>query len=366
MRINNNIPALKANSLLRKNNNHLSKSLEKLSSGLKINHAADNAAGMAITHKMRTQIGGVNQASNNAANGISVIQTAEGALSEIGAILTRMRELAVQAANGTNTDDDRATINNEIVQLKEEIQRISDTTEFNTKSLLNGDIDNKIYVNDTKVNVLSITEGVSANDYEIKIISSQVGDTTEITNVELREGFPEDARYIVEGSKITITDDKSFKIRIDTNPKELPNPKDTIKISVLDAGPMKLQIGANEHQDISIRIPEISPRTLEIANIDLSTSDGAQEAIKLIDNAVTMVTDVRTRLGAYQNRLEQSINNLDTTSLNMTEALSRIADVDMAAEMSEYTSKNVLSQANTAILAQANERPQTILTLLQG
>jgi len=221
MRINNNIPALKANSLLRKNNNHLSKSLEKLSSGLKINHAADNAAGMAITHKMRTQIGGVNQASNNAANGISVIQTAEGALSEIGAILTRMRELAVQAANGTNTDDDRATINNEIVQLKEEIQRISDTTEFNTKSLLNGDIDNKIYVNDTKVNVLSITEGVSAKDYEIEIISSQVGDTTEITNVELLEGFPEDARYIVEGSKITITDDKSFKIRIDTNPQRM-------------------------------------------------------------------------------------------------------------------------------------------------
>lgn len=366
MRINNNIPALKANSLLRRNNNQLSKSLEKLSSGLKINHAADNAAGMAITHKMRTQIGGVNQASNNAANGISIIQTAEGALSEVGAILTRMRELAVQAANGTNTDADRETINNEIIQLNEEIQRISDTTEFNTKSLLNGDIDNKVYVNNSNYEVLSISDGVAAADYEIKIISSLVDDTREISSIDLIGDFPEDSKFLVDGDKITITDNKNFRIRLQASLEEMTGNEEKIKISVLDAGPIKLQIGANENQDISIRIPEVSPRTLEIANIDLSTEEGAQEAINLIDNAITMVTDVRTKLGAYQNRLDQSINNLSTTSLNMTEALSRIADVDMAEEMTEYTSKSILSQANTAILSQANERPQTILSLLQG
>ena len=141
MRINHNIPSLKANSLLRKNNRALTKSLERLSSGLRINHASDDAAGMAISNKMKTQIEGLNQASRNAADGISVIQTAEGALNEIGAILSRMRDLAVQAATDTNTADDRETISMEINQLNEEIQRISETTEFNTKTLLNGDID---------------------------------------------------------------------------------------------------------------------------------------------------------------------------------------------------------------------------------
>ena len=184
MRINNNIPALKANVLLRKNNKQVSKSLERLSSGLKLNHASDNAAGMAISHKMKTQIGGINQASNNAYNGISVIQTAEGALNEIGVILSRMRELAVQASNDTYTDIDRETINEEITQLNEEIQRISNTTEFNTKKLLNGDIDNKVYVSNNNYEIISISDGVLPSEYKIEITKSQTEQGDEILNIE--------------------------------------------------------------------------------------------------------------------------------------------------------------------------------------
>lgn len=362
MKINNNIPALKTNVLLRKNNNQVSKSLERLSSGLKLNHASDNAAGMAISHKMKTQIGGINQASNNAYNGISVIQIAEGALNEVGVILSRMRELAVQASNGTYTDIDRETINNEITQLNEEIQRISNTTEFNTKKLLNGDIDNKVYVSNNNCEVISMSDGVLPNKYEIKITKSPDDGKLDI------KLNGEDTEFTIDGNRILITDNNNFKMNLDVKNEALENEKVEINsiITVLDAGPIKLQIGANENQDISIRIPEISPKTLGIANISLGTDEGAQEAISLLDDAITMVTSARTKLGAYQNRLDQSINNLATTSLNMTEALSRIEDVDMAEEMAKYTSKNVLSQANTAILAQANERPQTILSLLQG
>ena len=171
MRINHNIPSLKANSLLRKNNRALTKSLERLSSGLRINHASDDAAGMAISNKMKTQIEGLNQASRNAADGISVIQTAEGALNEIGAILSRMRDLAVQAATDTNTADDRETISMEINQLNEEIQRISETTEFNTKTLLNGDIDNKTHTSNYNMKVIYMSDGVSVGDYNLEVLA---------------------------------------------------------------------------------------------------------------------------------------------------------------------------------------------------
>lgn len=273
MRINHNISALKANSQLARTNNALDKSLERLSSGRRINHAADDAAGMAISQKMKTQVDALNQASRNASDGISVIQTAEGALNEVGAILLRMRELSVQAANGTNTKEDRSTIQQEIEQLNEEIQRISETTEFNTKTLLNGD---------------------------------------------------------------------------------------------LETGPMELQIGANQDQTMIIQIPKVDPETLGTDKIDLETDTGAQDAIDVLDKAITKATEIRSKLGAYQNRLEHTITNLDLTSENMTEALSRIEDVDMAEEIANYTQKNVLSQAGTAMLSQANERPQSILSLLQG
>ena len=469
MRINNNIPALKANNLLNRTNNALDKSLEKLSSGRRINHAADDAAGMAISQKMKTQINALNQATRNASDGISVIQTAEGALSEVSTILLRMRELAVQVANGTNTDQDRATISNEIDQLNEEIQRISDTTEFNTKTLLNGNIDNKVYTSNSNLEVISTSDGVSAGDYGVKItsgasqgkiegeeISYDGGLTGEIIingkTVEVKEeddindiyeklrnvcdtldisvyysedeegnnkklefitndfgseaeiqlecddedlfkalgfestkyttrgedlkveltNFSDTATVTVTGNKITITDKNNFKMKLEAKSEIMNNVDgnqeevEEIRISILDAGPMKLQIGANQEQTMKIRIPKVDPKTLGIDSLNVSNDKGAQKAISILDEGISIVTEIRSKLGAYQNRLDHSITNLGTTSENMTEALSRIEDVDMAEEIANYTQKNVLSQAGTAMLSQANERPQTILSLLQG
>lgn len=462
MRINHNIPSLKANTLLRKNNKSLSSSLEKLSSGLRINHASDDAAGMAISNKMKSQIKGLDQASNNAADGISVIQTAEGALNEMGLILARMRDLAIQAASDTNTTEDRKTISEEIKQLNDEIQRISDTTEFNTKKLLNGDIDNKTHTSDHNIKVTYMSEGVSVGDYGLNVLGEgtkaiiegstiseadltnlegtifingqaveiqpsddyfsileKLRNTSEMVDISVdvrtdeataskellfisdkfgRDGkveiksenldllraigleedynlsigedavveltnLPETATVFTNGNKISINDKNSFKMDISLNPGIGLG---EIKVSVLDSGPMQLQLGANEGQVMSFRIPKVDPKTLETAYINLNTREGANKAIVVLDEAIKTVTEIRSRLGAYQNRLEYSINNLGETSTNMTEALSRIEDVDMAAEIARYTQKDVLTQAGTAMLAQANARPQTILSLLQG
>jgi flagellin len=197
--------------------------------------------------------------------------------------------------------------------------------------------------------------------------------------------FDNTATVSIRGNKVTVSDRDSFQMvveiapgtvlttfddyKIDDTAVVLPvtlaaNEK-TVSISVLDAGPMDLQIGANEGQTMSVRIPEVNPATLGIDKINIGTADGAQEAITLLDNAINQVSSIRSKLGAYQNRLEHSISNLDTTSENMTESLSRISDVDMAEEMADYTQKNVLAQAGTSMLSQANQRPQTILTLLQ-
>lgn len=466
MRINHNIPALKANNQLFKTNNALDKSLEKLSSGYRINRAADDAAGMAISQKMKTQIAGLDQASRNAADGISVIQTAEGALIEVGAMLQRMRELSVQAANGTNTLYDRESIQAEIDQLTQEIQRISDTTEFNTKTLLNGNLDQKSYSSNPLVNLVSVSDTVATGKYTIKVIKDaeqawvrgndidpsttipsgasgiinlngteikiEEGETLEqvyeklrnagdslnikvsaddstpgtkslffitegygskqkidiqcnnpdlakalglptssstngfdaIANITTGTGFSNTATVSSEGKLIKVTDNSGFEMVFEA---ELEAAKaGDVTITVLDAGPMQLQIGANEGQIMEVRIPKITPKTLGIDTINISTEEGAQEAIAAYDKALLDVTAIRAKLGAYQNRLEHAISNLDVASENMSEALSRIEDVDMAAEMANYTQKNVLAQAGTAMLAQANERPQNILTLLQG
>jgi len=464
MRINHNIPSLKANSLLRKNNRALTKSLERLSSGLRINHASDDAAGMAISNKMKTQIEGLNQASRNAADGISVIQTAEGALNEIGAILSRMRDLAVQAATDTNTADDRETISMEINQLNEEIQRISETTEFNTKTLLNGDIDNKTHTSNYNMKVIYMSDGVSVGDYNLEVLAEatkgeipasevlesaieeqegtiyinnkaveisrsddytsvleKIRSTCEVVDISVEsiydqdtdsrqmiftsnnfgknakieiksenidllkaiglknettssqgkdasvelKGFPSSATVFADGDMISITDKDDFKINLQLS-SGTEQGEAKLKLSVLDAGPMQLQIGANESQTMSIRIPKVDPTTLGTKFLNLNTNEGANKAIAVLDEAINMVTSIRSSLGAYQNRLDLSINNLDTSSVNMTEALSRIEDIDMAEEIASYTQKDVLTQAGTAMMSQANARPQTILSLLQG
>ncbi len=517
MRINHNISALKANNQLAKTNNALDSSLEKLSSGYRINSAADDSAGLAISEKMRTQISGLDQASRNASDGISVIQTAEGALVEVESMCQRMRELAVESANGIYTADDREAIQAEINQLNQEIQRISDTTEFNTMTLLDGNIDRKSYSSNNNVKLVSLSDTVSVGDYVVNVTrdarqavllgqgsnfngagtaatetanSTQTGsinvngesvvvnegDTLDEIFTKIRDAgdavgvsvfavasaagpvpptpsttvnlelagytsttwadtmrlafvsndygsnqkieiycddpelatllglspskaaatgydatatlnytsqFDNTATVSISGNKVTVSDRNNFAMVVEVAPGTVDTLFDdyavdapvplaptggttaNVTISVLDAGPMDLQIGANEGQTMAVRIPKVDPATLGIDKINIGTADGAQEAITLLDIAINNVSAIRSKLGAYQNRLEHSIANLDTASENMTESLSRISDADMAEEMAEYTQKNVLAQAGTSMLAQSNQRPQTILSLLQ-
>lgn len=276
MRINHNIAALNTSRQLNAGSSSAAKNMEKLSSGLRINRAGDDAAGLAISEKMRSQIRGLDMASKNAQDGISLIQTAEGALNETHSILQRMSELATQAANDTNTTSDRAELQKEMDQLSSEVTRISTDTEFNTKKLLDG----------------------------------------------------------------TATD-------------------------------LTFQIGANEGQTMKLSINKMDSESLAVgtatAGIDISTSaDAASTALTTIKTAIDTVSSERAKLGAVQNRLEHTINNLGTSSENLTSAESRIRDVDMASEMMEYTKNNILTQASQAMLAQANQQPQQVLQLLKG
>ncbi|WP_096550436.1 flagellin N-terminal helical domain-containing protein [Ureibacillus thermosphaericus] len=272
MRIQHNISALNTHRNLAFNNSQAAKNLEKLSSGYKINRAGDDAAGLAISEKMRGQIRGLDMASKNAQDGISLIQTAEGALNETHAILQRMRELAVQSANDTNVDDDREALQKEVEALIEEINRIAENTEFNTQKLLDGNFSSKVF-----------------------------------------------------------------------------------------------HIGANSGQSIKLDINSMKAADLAsgLDSLSISKQTDADAAISTIDNAIKTVSDQRSALGAVQNRLEHTINNLGATSENLTAAESRIRDVDMAKEMMEFTKNNILLQAAQSMLAQANQQPQGVLQLLR-
>ena len=278
MRINTNVAAMNTYSRLTAANTAKSNSLAKLSSGSRINKAGDDAAGLAISEKMKAQIGGLTQAKRNAQDGISLVQTAEGALNESHSILERMRDLTVQGKNGTLTDEDRESINKELNALHSELTRISDTTEFNTQNLL--------------------------------------------------------------GS--TATTGASFTF----------------------------QIGANQGQTLTVTIGNMSGTSLlgvDAANFTLGkAAANADKMLGSIDKAIKTVSDQRATLGAVQNRLEHTINNLTATNENLSEANSRIRDVDMAEEMMTFTKSNILSQAATSMLAQANAMPNSVLNLLQG
>ncbi len=285
MRIQHNINALNSLRQLGMNNTNTGKNIEKLSSGYKINRAGDDAAGLAISEKMRSQIRGLDMAAKNADDGISMIQTAEGALNETHAILQRMRELAVQSASDTNTGADRAELQKENAELIKEIDRIAQQTEFNTQKLL-----------DTSTASGKFTLQIGAN----------AGQTLDVSFADMQAD--------------------ALKLEADVSGK-----------------------GA----------------TSGVKDINISTRAGASGAITNIDGAIAYVSSQRAQMGANQNRLEHTINNLNVTSENLTAAESRIRDVDMAKEMMEYTKNNILSQAAQAMLAQANMQPQGVLQLLQ-
>ncbi|QCR31497.1 flagellin Hag [Lysinibacillus sp. SGAir0095] len=304
MRIQHNIAALNTHRNLTANNAQASKNLEKLSSGYKINRAGDDAAGLAISEKMRGQIRGLDMATKNAQDSISLVQTAEGALNETHAILQRMRELAVQSSNDTNVSSDRAALQLEIKSLSDEITRISTDTEFNTQKLLNGDFGGKV---------------ASGTGFSIDNATAAGG--------------------------------KVFHIGA--------NSSQSINLSIGNMGASALGVNVSTGATQALGTAEIGT-----TGINISTQSGANNAISVIDAAIKRVSETRASLGAVQNRLEHTINNLGTTSENLTAAESRIRDTDMAKEMMGFTKNNILMQAAQSMLAQANQQPQGVLQLL--
>ncbi|SDY61922.1 flagellin N-terminal helical domain-containing protein [Tindallia californiensis] len=535
MRINNNLMAMNTHRQLGIAQGGGAKSMEKLSSGFRINRAGDDAAGLAISEKMRGQIRGLNQASRNAQDGISMIQTAEGALNESHAILQRMRELAVQSANDTNVEIDREELQKEINQLQEELDRIAETTEFNTQTLLDGSlsstysasgaveelraIDQDITISD--VPYLSIDEGAlelvdgeinfdaSYNNFDwedvdqeadtgveifknedgqliVNINAQEQGSDVELTSNDIITPEFVDGEYTYDnhGVSFTITEEAwnaaTADAKIELDFEEVPDDdgyditggvnlegqtftdgtasfendeisidasallqdfpeaaqvtvdyddgENTMIVSILDADgnalsedtyedvdlsstgadfvydnhgvsftvetfdadaeddfeitvdmeremtevtpedvedrSIQLQIGANEDQTMSVSIEDMGTEALGIDALDLTSSESAQEAISTVNDAIEKVSAQRSDLGAFQNRLEHTISNLDNSAENLQAAESRIRDVDMAQEMMELTRQNILQQASTAMLAQANQAPQSVLQLL--
>lgn len=359
MKIGTNVSALVANSTLKKTDKKLSNSMERLSSGYKVNHAKDNPAGIAIAKRMNAQIRGLSNGKDNALDGISVISTADGAISEIHDILQRMNELAVQAANGVKTDEDRESIDMEIQQLKDEIDRISKNTDFNGQPVLDGTFDLRGYTDDSNVKVIYYSDEVELGNYTL---TGATLDANGNASVTLGPEFTSAATVTSNGNLVTITDVGGFEMRLQINGNSTSSP---VNMDMTGIGAMRMQIGANEGQVLEIRIPEMSLRTLGLRDFDVRTLESAESGIEAIKDAITFVSQSRARLGAYQNRLESTQRSLDTTHENVTASYSRIMDVDMAEEMTEYATQQVLSQAGTAMLAQANERPQQVLTLLQ-
>ena len=384
MKVNNNQSAIIAYNSLNINETNLSKSIERLSSGLKINHARDDAAGLAISKRMNAQLKGVNMANQNSSDGISVVEIAEGALSEIQSILQRINELSVQAANGTNTSTECEAIQEEINQLTAEIERIKDTTQFNGQNLLDGTFDLKGYTDNSAVKIINYSEKASDAKYVINGISDaldadgnlnldaismvqyQADGSVSTADQALLDAagakpLPADAQISTNGNRLTITAADDFEITLEINGSE----SGEVTLDMIGIGAMRLQVGANEGQVLDVVIPDISLKYLGIYDIDVTTEDSAREAIDEVKGAISRISSVRSKLGSYQNRLEHTISNLDITEENMTSAYSRIMDVDMATEMTNYSTQQVLVQAATSMLAQANEAPSQVLQLLQ-
>ncbi|MBQ9984249.1 MAG: flagellin [Lachnospiraceae bacterium] len=461
MRLNHNALAYLANNNLNAINRNLTKSMERLSSGYKINKSSDDPAGKAISQRMNSQIRGLERAVTNSNDGISLIQTAEGALNEVHSILARMRELAVRAANETYAEEDKDAMQDEIVQLQDELDRISETTDFNGRKLLNGELNKKGYTDVEALEIVEIGGDIEPNEYGLSItgvgtqakssitplaagtvitleqegtllinrfeIEIKAGMTTDQVNEKIRDaaakigidftaetgdlitqqygseqwitvtatndsltalfgvdgstvygtnatvefstdangeriGFEDTATVEAQGNRITVTDKNGFELVLDTDPDAGAY---DANITILSAGPMVVQIGNNEGQTVDININMTTAESLEIDKINIYTNEYATIAMGKIDDAIAKVSAIRSSLGAYQNRLDYTVTNLETANENLTSAVSRMQDTDMAEEITEYTEQNVLSQSALQILTKANARPEGLLQLFQ-
>lgn len=374
LKINYNASAIVANNSLKMNDNRLSASLERLSSGYKINHAKDNAAGLAIARRMKAQLRGLDEAEKDARDGISVLEIADGALAEVHDMLQRMNELSIKSATGSITDEDRLNIQAEVAQLKEEITRIGDTTEYNGRKLFDGTFDLKGYTDTTEIKVNYFSDTVNYGDYTVELSNLTFeadgtvapGGSATVIRTDVDPNEPKEIAITGDEEQLIIKGEKDYEIRIGLQDGWNANGNDvTFTMELTSMGPMTLQIGANEGQTIDLRIPELSLLNAGINKTDVSTMDGANKAIVEIKNAISYVSQMRSRMGAYQNRLEHTETSIATSEENITSAYSRIMDTDMAEEMTEYTSMQVVTQAATSMLTQANERPSQMLQLLQ-
>ena len=359
MRIQHNVTALNSHRNLTNNNNALTKNLEKLSSGYRINRAGDDAAGLAISEKMRAQITGLQTAQKNAEDGVSLVQTAEGALTEVHSMLNRMVELATQSANGTYSTSNRAEMQKEIDALSAEIDRISDTSNFNGTKLF--------------------SEGKETISLDIKGTIGGKAITGTDGKFKLDGTFKEGDSVIINGRTYTYvdgadgSDGKTFgdltKLAnaASKNGVTLAVGTTTAVTATATGVSIALHVGESsaDANTIAVQIKEITSTTLGINGMDITTADAAKGAIDTVNGAIDQVSSIRSDLGALQNRLEHTINNLGVQTENITAAESRIRDVDMAKEMMNYTKNNILVQASQAMLAQANQVPQGVLQLLQ-
>ncbi|MFN8024282.1 MAG: flagellin [Acidimicrobiales bacterium] len=393
MRINQNVMANNASRNLAGTSVQLGKSLEKLSSGFRINRAADDAAGLVISQGLRAQTSGLKQATRNAQDGISVVQTAEGALNEVHTMLNRMRDLAVQSANtGANDSAARSAAQAEITALSTEITRISSTTKFGATTLLDGsygvspakvtgfDVDNaithtagdgfQININGTgNVTVAlpamaGVTGSSAAGAIEGAINSalSAAGNAfagkVKVNSQSVGAG----AALTIEVSGLAAT--QTFTLTDGTG-TPLADMGLTGSITAATGTGGTFQVGANSGETVSLSIASVSATTLAVNALNVTTDAGAASAITALDSAISTVSSTRGNLGALQNRFESMINNLQVTTENLSASESRIRDTDMAQEMVSFTKNQVLQQAGTAMLSQANQIPQTILSLLR-
>ncbi len=448
MVVQHNMQAANANRMLNVTTSAQSKSTEKLSSGYRINRAADDAAGLTISEKMRKQIKGLDRASTNAEDGVSAVQTAEGALTEVHSMLQRMNELATQSANGTNSNTDRKAIQDEIDQLTTEIDRVSETTKFNETYLLKGDGADKAHnvnAHDAGIDGVSLTDkgdkvdvtlkelnagdkiSIAGKNYTIGATVAQAKDlykgiakgdkiTVDGTTYEFADATDEakgqisqtdlDGKikggttveygnkkaYVINDKATTGIDDKdssvitaakayelesaeivkASSIGTDTNATagNLTDNKFTLtkgKVNYNDALSFNLHVGADADMTnkITVNIDSMNSAGLGVKGIKADTEQDATYAIDAIADAISTVSSQRSSLGAVQNRLEHTINNLDNVVENTTSAESRIRDTDMAEEMVNYSKNNILAQAGQSMLAQANQSNQGVLSLLQ-
>jgi flagellin len=351
LQINTNVAAMNAYRNLSGTQNAMSTSLERLSSGLRINRAADDAAGLAISEKLRAQSNGLNQATANAQDGISLIQTAEGALNETHSILQRMRQLAVQSGNDTNSSDDRLQIQKEVTQLTQELNRIGDTTQFNGQKLLDGTFNGTFQIGANSGQTLTVAvNSMKASDLGVEGATTK-GSAVNGASASVTSGTPVKGTFSIDNGVVK-----------DASGTTIGAYDDTAKTVTFnsDNGGAVLTFDKSALSDTTAKTGSFTVSSA----VDVSTQSGASTAIATLDAAINIVSGQRADLGAVQNRLQHTINSLSVASENASAAESRIRDTDMAKEMTSFTRSQILQQAGVSMLAQANQAPQSVLKLL--